>query len=377
MDEKTGDLDLICSQGLSPVFMEKKSHFDGGSAHARMVGDGSAVFMTYAQILLPKGEIEQSEGLKAIAVIPVSYGGRVIACLNMASHSLKEIKPETALALETICGQMGAAIVRAKTAAALRESEDRWLFALEGSGDGVWDWDVATSRVFFSRQWKSMLGYGENEIGGRLDEWENRVHPDDHERIMREIIRHLAGESPAYSFEYRLRCQDGSYKWILDRGKVMSRSPHGRPLRVIGTHTDISERKRAEAALLESEERYRILTGNMSDMLWLMDVNFQTIYLSPSMVRARGYTLEEFQALPMVQNFTPASMEVVSRAMAEELTPERLAQPDLKIERTMELEFVRKDGTSFWSETTTTLIRDPRARNVPASLPKISATRSG
>jgi len=129
---------------------------------------------------------------------------------------------------------------------ALRQSEERWQFALEGSGDGVWDWNVETNEVFYSRQLKAMLGYAEDEISNNLSEWDSRLHPEDRDYVYGELKKHFEGISSVYVSEHRLRCKDGSYKWILDRGKVISRTEDGRPLRVIGTHTDISARKEAE-----------------------------------------------------------------------------------------------------------------------------------
>ena len=130
---------------------------------------------------------------------------------------------------------------------ALRESEERWHFALEGAGDGVWDWDARTDRVFFSEKWKAMLGYADHEIGDTLDEWNSRIHPEDREQVQAALQPHLMGESPFYRSEHRLRCKDGTYKWMLDRGKVMEWTADGKPLRVIGTHSDITERKAADA----------------------------------------------------------------------------------------------------------------------------------
>lgn len=138
------------------------------------------------------------------------------------------------------------------TETALRDSQRRWQFALEGAGDGLWDWDAVTNQVFFSRHWKAMLGFAEHEIGDTLAEWESRVHPEDLEKARAEIARHFRGETPLYTSEHRMRCKDGSYKWILDRGQVVSRDAEGRPLRVIGTHTDITERKLGEATIADA-----------------------------------------------------------------------------------------------------------------------------
>ena len=135
---------------------------------------------------------------------------------------------------------------RKREEAALRASEQRWKFALEAPGDGVWDWIIPSGEVFYSRGWKTMLGHAEDEIGGRLDEWEQRIHPDDLAPAMHQLQRHLDGQAPSYSSEYRMRCKDGRWKWILDRGLVMERADDGRPLRAVGVHTDISERKAAQ-----------------------------------------------------------------------------------------------------------------------------------
>jgi PAS domain S-box-containing protein len=137
----------------------------------------------------------------------------------------------------------------------LQDNEERWRFALEGGEDGVWDWNAVTNEVFYSRRWKEMLGYRIDEIGDSLFEWKSRVHPDDIARVMEEIERHFGGETPAYVSEHRVRCKDGSYKWILDRGKVVSWTREGVPLRVVGTHNDISNQKQTESALKEGRQK--------------------------------------------------------------------------------------------------------------------------
>ncbi len=131
----------------------------------------------------------------------------------------------------------------------LTESEERWRFVLEATNQGVWDWNAHTNEVFFSKQWKKMLGYEEDEIGTSLSEWETRIHPDDLEKTLADIKKHFSGETEYYENEHRVRCKDGTYKWILDRGQILSRTETGEPLRVIGTHTDISEHRRIQAEL--------------------------------------------------------------------------------------------------------------------------------
>lgn len=139
----------------------------------------------------------------------------------------------------------------------LTESERRWNFALEGSGAGVWDWDFQRKTVFLSHQWKQLLGYGEDEIGNTFAEWEACIHPDDKEAWLRDIESHLRGQSEMLSTVVRMRHKDGEWRWFHDRGKIVSHSADGRPLRMIGMVTDITEQKVAAMQLAESEARFR------------------------------------------------------------------------------------------------------------------------
>lgn len=132
---------------------------------------------------------------------------------------------------------------------ALRESEHRWKFAIEGAGDGLWDWDLRNGKALFSKRWKELIGYAENEIDDHIDEWKIRLHPDDKEQAYLALKAHFAGETTIYQTEFRLRCKEGGWKWFLSRGMVVSRGADDEPLRMIGTHTDITDRKAAEIEL--------------------------------------------------------------------------------------------------------------------------------
>lgn len=181
---------------------------------------------------------------------------------------------------------------------ALHESEMRWQFALEGAGDGLWDWNAATNKVFFSRRWKTMLGHEEHEIGDTLDEWDSRLHPEDRDRCYQDLERHFRGETEFYQNEHRVRCKDGSYKWILDRGKVIQWDEAGKPLRVIGTHSDISERKEAENALRNARERYRLLLEFLPDGVLLLDPETALpVEFNTAAHEQLGYSREEFATL--------------------------------------------------------------------------------
>jgi PAS domain S-box-containing protein len=155
---------------------------------------------------------------------------------------------------------------------ALKDSEERWKFALEGARDGLWDWNMETNEVYFSTQWKAMLGFAEEEISNNLEEWSKRLHPDDLQKCNADIQLHLEGKEPFYSNVHRVLCKDGTYKWILDRGKIVQYNEAGKPVRMIGTHTDLTDRVNMEEALKNSEARSKAILQSMPDMMIVHNV---------------------------------------------------------------------------------------------------------
>lgn len=180
-----------------------------------------------------------------------------------------------------------------QAAAQLREQEERWQLALQGNNDGIWDWNIQTNEVFFSSRWKEMLGYGDREIANHLDEWSKRVHPEDLEPVMQLIQDHFDRKTPFYISEHRLLCKNGQYKWILDRGKVQW-DDNGQPKRMAGSHTDITERKQAEAQLRNLSDRLNLAAQSAKLGIWDWDIVSDRLCWDDRMYELYGVVPTEF-----------------------------------------------------------------------------------
>ena len=142
----------------------------------------------------------------------------------------------------------GFAAERQHNLEALRSSEERYALAMRGANDGLWDWDLTTNRIYFAPRWKSMLGYAEAQIGDSPEEWFDRVHRLDVERVKAEVEAHLAGRSSHLETECRILHDDGTYRWFLTRGLAV-RDERGRAVRIAGSQSDITQRKVIEDRL--------------------------------------------------------------------------------------------------------------------------------
>jgi diguanylate cyclase (GGDEF)-like protein/PAS domain S-box-containing protein len=153
----------------------------------------------------------------------------------------------------------------------LHASEQRWKLALEAAGDGVWDWNLQTGEVIFSKRFGELFGFAENEFGHHIEDWSSRIHPDDKQRVMTDIQAHFTSKTPNLFNEHRGQCKDGSWKWVLCRGAIVSRNAEGKPLRMIGTHVDITGKKQTEEALLVSARFQQAVFDSLSAQIAVLD----------------------------------------------------------------------------------------------------------
>ncbi|WP_228125074.1 sensor domain-containing protein [Candidatus Methylospira mobilis] len=226
-----------------------------------------------------------ADGVIKLVTAITSVSTAVVLC-RVIPQALRLVSPAKLVeANEKLQYEIG---MRTRTEEALRASEERWKFALEGSGDGVWDYNFQTHKVLSSRRYKEMYGLAEHDNEDVVTQWEKRIHPDDKICVMTDLRTYLDGDaSSPFSAEYRMRCSDGSWKWILDRAVLVSRTADGKPLRMIGTHTDITERK-----LLQMKQLMMVLECSSEAVLLVNKEGF-ILFANDSAVRLFGYAQNE------------------------------------------------------------------------------------
>ncbi|MGC9457392.1 MAG: PAS domain S-box protein [Halothiobacillaceae bacterium] len=200
----------------------------------------------------------------------------------------------------------------------LRHEKERVQGILYGTGVGTWEWNVQTGEVVFNRRWAEILGYRLEELEPvSIRTWERLAHPDDLAASEQALEKHFSGQATHYELESRMRHKDGSWIWVLDRGRVVEWDNQGRPLRMSGTHQDITERKRLEQALRERENLFRTLFRNLPDGILLIDPDTRRpVQFNMAACRMLGYDEAEFARLTLADIDTRESADEMSARIA-------------------------------------------------------------
>lgn len=193
----------------------------------------------------------------------------------------------------------------------LRESEQRFRLTLDATSDGVWDRNLQNGTSYYGQNWARILGYSIEQIEQAKISWDDLLHPDDKEMALTAVQDHLAGNTTSYRAEFRLRCKDGTWKWVQARGKVVEWDANGAPLRFVGTHTDITKRKKLELTLRGSEELFRSLTALSPAGIFLMDPLGRCSYVNEFWCLMTGLSPEQAMGEGWINGIYPEDRERV------------------------------------------------------------------
>ncbi len=180
-----------------------------------------------------------------------------------------------------------------KTEILVQESEERLRFALEATNQGAWDWNMQTDEVVYSTSYKKMYGFTDNDLKNHLGEWESRVHPDDKQKVQAAVTEHTESGNSYYESTYRLQAKNGEYKWIMARGKLIGKNGEGKPLRMIGTHTDITEIIETQEKLNTVADRFAYAAKATGQALWEWNVVTGEAFFSTSFTEIFGWETDD------------------------------------------------------------------------------------
>jgi len=317
VDETSGSVDLMVSQNLGDEFVQSIAHFPAGSPNARMVMAGKPVYVPYNKTGIDHTPVQKKEGLRAIAVVPVMSLGRVIACINIASHISDEIPAPAHVALETIATQTGSAIERIRADDALARSEERYRNVVEDQTEFISRFLPDGTHVFVNEAYCRYFGKTPEEIIGT--KFIPRVADDDKPRILQHL-RQLTRENPVAIIEHRIILPDGQVRWqqwsdraiFDDDGNLTEYQSVGRDITARKKAEDelrvayeqisaaeeelreqYDEQKRSGDALRESEENYRALFDEAADLIAIVDAHGTFLNLNGKFIDESGYSREE------------------------------------------------------------------------------------
>ena len=255
----------------------------------------------------------------AIALLQKTYCQLPLLVVNENSHPIGIVNPKTILLqaldskslhsglialqrqLESTSAQYKKLSSQIKVAAAhsqqvekkSQNSSDLANLAIQINNQGIWNWNIESDEYFYSVRWKEMLGYSESEIDQRSSEWWSRIHPDDVDSVKASLEDHLAAKTADFITEYRMKCKDGSIIWMLNRGQVL-RNAEGKPLRMVGTHTDITQNKELEVKVREHEQQQsEIFDSLKATVIFQMDAGGVWTFLSRAWTEMTGFSVSE------------------------------------------------------------------------------------
>lgn len=280
-----------------------RDKLEQGLAIVRVTGQYDSLYTRWFGDIKPKAILSWQE---------ILWGGGAAVLLSLLPLGWSlSLRRQVARRTESLTAEIA---TRQAAQALLSQSEAHYRLIVECAELATWDWDIKSGRVDFNDYWARMRGSPLDEITPHVSEWEQRVHPDDLPGVRATLETHFADHTPLFQTEYRSRTKSGQWVWVLDRGSVVERNADGSPSRMAGTEINITERKEAEAALRESETRFRQMFENNAAALLLVDPNSGSIVdANPAASRFYGYPVDRLRAMSINQINTLSAEEIAAR----------------------------------------------------------------
>ncbi len=308
--------------------------------------------------------IMESVGCRQIVALAVHYAAELVGTCIAYLPTDQPVVPDDAL--RTFSYISGLAVKRKQAEEALRLSEAQYRLLAEHTTDTVWMMDMDLKTTYRSNSAQKIRGYTSQEI---LEmPLERNMTPESFKLVSEAFLREVpkvqsdASYNPVIKLELEYYCKDGTTAWAENTFSVI-RDASGKPVSILGESRNITERKKTEDALKASEALYRLLSEHTTDTVWLMDMDLNTTYHSPSVTKIRGFTPQEVIKMSLEQNLTPESLKSATELFLNEL-PRVEADPGYNPVRTLDLEYYCKDGSTRWAENKFSIIRDSNGKPV-------------
>ena len=316
IDNQSGSVDLVISKNLNAEFIASVSHFPAGSVNAQIVTAGKPVYLPFNKIRANHTAVQEAEGLCAVAILPIISGGRSIACLNLSSHSLKEIQPAARVALETIANQIGTAVERIRADEALAESEQRYRNIIEDQTEFICRFRPDGTHVFVNEAYCRYFSLEREEIIGHR--FRPEIPPED-QKPVKKFFTSLTPDHPVDTIIHRIIMPDGRIRWQRWSDRAIF-DPSGTIVEYQSVGRDVTETKETEQALMESEGRYRSLSEASQDLIFVIDKNDRVVYVNNSAAAMFGLPVPELTGKARTGLFPPdvaeGQTEAIQRVLA-------------------------------------------------------------
>ncbi|MFC1490457.1 PAS domain S-box protein, partial [Candidatus Latescibacterota bacterium] len=277
----------VCAQGVSPeIDNAELQHLvfkDGFGRWKEELSKGNPIVGLVESFPQGERDILEPQSILSILVLPIWVGGEFYGFIGFDEIVTKrKWSEEDVRLLRTAAEIIGIYIESKQREEAHRNSEERLGLAMEAANDGMWDWKITKDEVYFDPQYFKMIGYEPFEFPGVIAEWEKRVHPEDLEQALIKIKEHVTGKTEQYNTEFRFKSKDGSWVWVLGRGKIVEWDSNGNPARMIGTHTDITNQKLSEKKIRQQNEFLENILESLTHPFYVVDVENYNIKIANS-----------------------------------------------------------------------------------------------